>query len=89
MRPYLKKKKKNPSLKRAGGVAQGGALSSKPQYCKKKKKSYLHFITLVIRSLKFREIARCGRFRTEITLPAPGSVVFRLHSGDSKMPNGL
>jgi hypothetical protein len=29
---------KNPSQKRAGGVAQGEAPEFKPQYCKKKKK---------------------------------------------------
>jgi hypothetical protein len=34
MRPYLKK---NPSQKRAGGVAQGKGLEFKPQYCKKTK----------------------------------------------------
>jgi transposase len=32
-RPYLEK---NPSQKRAGGVAQDVGLESKPQYCKKK-----------------------------------------------------
>jgi hypothetical protein len=35
MRPYLKK---NPSQKRAGGVAQGEGLEFKPPYCQKKKK---------------------------------------------------
>jgi hypothetical protein len=30
----LKKKKKNPSQKRAGGVAQGVGPEFKPQYCK-------------------------------------------------------
>jgi hypothetical protein len=34
VRPYLKK---NPSQKRAGGVAQGVGPEFKPQYCKKKK----------------------------------------------------
>jgi hypothetical protein len=36
MRPYLQK---NPSQKRAGGVAQGVGLKFKPQHHKKKKKS--------------------------------------------------
>jgi hypothetical protein len=37
--PYLEKKKKqkNPSQKRAGGVAQGVGPDFKPQYHKKKK----------------------------------------------------
>jgi hypothetical protein len=35
MRPYLDK---NPSQKRAGGVAQGVGPEFKPQYCKKRKK---------------------------------------------------
>jgi hypothetical protein len=35
VRPYLEK---NPSLKRAGGVAQGVGPEFKPQYLKKKKK---------------------------------------------------
>jgi hypothetical protein len=35
VRPYLEK---NPSQKRAGGVAQGVGPEFKPQYCKKKKK---------------------------------------------------
>jgi hypothetical protein len=35
LRPYLEK---NPSQKKAGGVAQGVGLEFKPQYCKKKKK---------------------------------------------------
>jgi hypothetical protein len=35
MRPYLEKK--NPSLKRAGGVAQGVSPEFKPQYHGKKK----------------------------------------------------
>jgi hypothetical protein len=35
MRPYLEK---NPSQKRAGGVAQGVGPEFKSQYCKKKKK---------------------------------------------------
>jgi hypothetical protein len=36
VRPFLEK---NPSQKRAGGVAQGVGPEFKPQYCKKKKKS--------------------------------------------------
>jgi hypothetical protein len=35
MRSYLEK---DPSQKRAGGVAQGVGSEFKPQYCKKKKK---------------------------------------------------
>jgi hypothetical protein len=35
MRPYLEK---NPSRKRAGGVAQGVGPEFKSQYCKKEKK---------------------------------------------------
>jgi hypothetical protein len=35
MRPYLEK---NPSQKRASGVAQGVDPEFKPQYCQKKKK---------------------------------------------------
>jgi hypothetical protein len=35
VRPYLEK---NPSQKRAGGVAQGAGPEFKPQYHKKKKK---------------------------------------------------
>jgi hypothetical protein len=37
VRFYLKKKKKYPSQKRAGGVAQGVGLKVKLQYSKKKK----------------------------------------------------
>jgi hypothetical protein len=36
VRPYLKKK--NPSQKRVGGVAQGVGPEFKPQHCKKIKK---------------------------------------------------
>jgi hypothetical protein len=36
VRPYLKKK--NPSQKRAGGVAQDVGLEFKPHYCKNKLK---------------------------------------------------
>jgi hypothetical protein len=35
MRPYLEK---NPSQKRAGGVAQGVGPEFKPQYCQEKQK---------------------------------------------------
>jgi hypothetical protein len=34
---------KQPSLKRAGGVAQGVGLEFKPQYCKEREKSRLKF----------------------------------------------
>jgi hypothetical protein len=37
LRPYLKKKKKNPLQKRAGGVAQGVGPEFKPSTDKKKK----------------------------------------------------
>jgi hypothetical protein len=38
---------KKPSLKRAGGVAQGVGSEFKPQYCqKKKKKKAFHFICI-------------------------------------------
>jgi hypothetical protein len=40
VRPYLEK---NPSQKRAGGVAQGVGPEFKPQYCKKKKKTAAKF----------------------------------------------
>jgi hypothetical protein len=39
VRPYIEK---NPSQKRAGGVAQGVGPEFKPQYCKKKKKKKLN-----------------------------------------------
>jgi hypothetical protein len=38
MRSYLEK---DPSQKRAGGVAQGVGSEFKPQYCKKKKRAEL------------------------------------------------
>jgi hypothetical protein len=37
----LSQKKKKPSQKKTGGVAQGGGPKFKPQYCKKKKKGFL------------------------------------------------
>jgi hypothetical protein len=37
LRPYLKKKNKNTSQQRTGGVAQGKGFEFKPQYHKKKK----------------------------------------------------
>jgi hypothetical protein len=37
---------KNPSQKRAGGVAQGEGPEFKPQYCKKKKKEICHNVIL-------------------------------------------
>jgi hypothetical protein len=43
MRSYLKK---NPSQKRAGGVAQGIGPEFKPQYCAKKKKKNCDIIIL-------------------------------------------